>query len=75
MFYLDGIVLKRAWADQVCNVSVLVGIGVAEDGFRQVLGVVEGAKENKVGWSGFLRHLKKRGFGGVKLVISDACRD
>lgn len=71
--YLDGIVLKRTWADQVRNVSVLVAIGVAEDGYRQVLGVVEGAKEDKSGWSEFLRHLKKRGLGGVKLIISDAC--
>jgi putative transposase len=71
--YLDGIVLKRTWADQVRNISVLVAIGVAEDGYRQVLGVVEGAKEDKSGWSGFLRHLKKRGLTGVKLIISDAC--
>ena len=71
--YLDGIVLKRTWADQVRNVSVLVAIGVDADGYRQVLGVREGAKEDKAGWSGFLRHLKKRGLKGVELVISDAC--
>ena len=52
--------------------SVLVAIGVTDDGYRQVLGVVEGAKEDKSGWSGFLRHLKKRGLSGVKLIISDA---
>jgi putative transposase len=71
--YLDGIVLKRTWAGEVRNVSVLVAIGVAADGYRQVLGVAEGAKEDKAGWSGFLRHLKKRGLKDVKLVISDAC--
>ena len=71
--YLDGIVLKRTWADQVANVSVLVAIGVAADGYRQILGVCEGAKEDKSGWSGFLRHLKKRGLAGVRLFISDAC--
>lgn len=71
--YLDGIVLKRTWADQVRNVSVLVAIGVSDDGYRQVLGVVEGAKEDKAGWSDFLRHLKKRGLTRVKLIVSDAC--
>ena len=71
--YLDGIVLKRAWAEQVRNVSVLVAVGVTQGGFRQVLGVVEGAKEDKAGWSGFLRHLKERGLKDVKLIISDAC--
>lgn len=71
--YLDGIVLKRTWAGEVRNVSVLVAIGVASDGYRQVLGIAEGAKEDKAGWSGFLRHLKKRGLKDVQLVISDAC--
>ena len=71
--YLDGIVLKRTWGGEVRNISVLVAIGVSEDGFRQVLGVVEGAKEDKEGWSNFLRHLKKRGLKGVRLFISDAC--
>ena len=71
--YLDGIVLKRTWADQIRNVSVLVAIGVTEDGYRQVLGILEGAKEDKSGWSNFLRHLKKRGLADIKLVISDAC--
>ena len=71
--YLDGIVLKRSWAGEVRNVSVLVPIGVASDGYREVIGVAEGAKEDKAGWSGFLRHLKDRGLKGVRLIISDAC--
>jgi transposase-like protein len=71
--YLDGIVLKRTWAGEVRNVSVLVAIGLAADGYRQVLGVAEGTKADKAGWSGFMRHLKKRGLTDVKLIISDAC--
>ena len=71
--YLDGIVLKRSWAGEVRNVSVLVAIGVGTDGYRRVLGIAEGAKEDKSGWSGFLAHLKKRGLSGVELIISDAC--
>jgi transposase-like protein len=71
--YLDGIVLKRSWAGEVKNVSVLVAIGVDQDGYRRILGVQEGHKEDKAGWSGFLSHLKHRGLKGVRLVISDAC--
>lgn len=71
--YMDGIALKRSWGGEVKNVSVLVAIGVDSDGFREVLGVCEGAKEDKAGWSSFLRHLKKRGLSGVRLFISDAC--
>jgi len=71
--YLDGISLKRSWGGQVRNVSVLVAIGVATDGYREVLGIAEGAKEDKAGWQGFLRHLKSRGLCGVKQFTSDAC--
>ncbi len=71
--YLDGIVLKRSWAGEVRNVSVLVAIGVDSDGFREVLGVCEGAKEDEKGWGEFLSQLKQRGLTGVQLVISDKC--
>lgn len=71
--YLDGIVLKRSWAGEIKNVSVLVAIGVDQDGYRRILGVQEGHKEDKSGWGGFLQHLKQRGLTGVKLIISDAC--
>ncbi|MEO0461408.1 MAG: IS256 family transposase [Myxococcota bacterium] len=71
--YLDGIVLKRSWGGEVRNVSVLVAIGVAEDGFREILGVAEGAKEDHKGWSNFLRYLKRRGLRGSQLFITDKC--
>jgi putative transposase len=71
--FLDGIYLKRSWGGEVRNVAVLVAIGVGRDGYREVLGVAEGAKEDRVSWSNFLRHLKKRGLSGVRLFISDRC--
>jgi putative transposase len=71
--YLDGIVLKRSWAGEVRNVSLLVAISVNGEGYREILGIVEGAKEDKAGWSGFLKHLKDRGLKGVELIVSDAC--
>ena len=55
------------------NVSLLVAISVNDEGYREILGIVEGAKEDKAGWSGFLSHLKQRGLQGVELIISDAC--
>jgi putative transposase len=71
--YLDGVVLKRSWAGEVRNVSLLVAIGVSAEGYREILGICEGAKEDKAGWSAFLAHLKQRGLAGVQLVTSDAC--
>ncbi len=71
--YLDGIVLKRSWGGEVKNVSVLAAIGVDSDGYRRILGVSEGHKEDKAGWLGFLKELKERGLQGTRLFISDAC--
>ena len=71
--YLDGIVLKRSWAGEVRNISLLVAISVNSEGYREILGICEGAKEDKAGWSSFLKHLKERGLAGVQLIISDAC--
>jgi len=71
--YLDGIALKRSWGGEVRDVAVLVAVGVNQVGFRDILGVMEGAKEDKASWTKFLRHLKQRGLEGVQLIISDKC--
>jgi putative transposase len=71
--YLDGICLKRSWGGAVKNVSVLVAVGVNAEGYREIIGAAEGEKEDKAGWLGFLRHLKKRGLKGVRLIVSDKC--
>jgi transposase-like protein len=52
---------------------VLVAVGVDEEGYRDVLGVQEGAKEDKASWYGFLQHLKARGLKGTELFITDKC--
>ena len=69
--YIDGIYLKRNWGGEFENVSILVAIGVDEDGYREVIGAAEGMKEDKESWRSFLVWLKSRGLGGVKLVVGD----
>ena len=71
--FLDGLWLKRSWGGEVRNLAVLVALAVRADGQREILGVVEGAKEDAESWRSFLRHLKQRGLKGVQLVISDKC--
>jgi transposase-like protein len=44
---------------------LLVAIAVNAEGYREILGICEGAKEDKAGWSGLLSHLKERGLTGV----------
>ena len=63
--YLDGVVLKRSWAGEVRNIPVLVAIGVGTDGFRQILGVAEGEKEDLEGW--------RASCATLKIAASKAC--
>ena len=70
--YLDATYLHvRNSASQVCSMAVVVATGITADGSREVLGVDVGDSEDEVFWRGFLRSLKARGLGGVRLVISD----
>ena len=55
------------------NVSVLVAIGVAQTGYRQILAVSEGAKEDKASSTAFLREMRKRVLKGVQLFVSHKC--
>jgi putative transposase len=71
--YVDGIYLKRNWGGEFENVSILVAIGVNEDGYREVIGAAEGMKEDKTSWLSFLQWLKGRGLEGVRLIIGDKC--
>jgi len=71
--YLDGIYLKRNWGGEVENVSVLVALAVDSEGFREIIGACEGAKEDKESWLNFLRSLKARGLTGTQLFVGDKC--
>lgn len=71
--YVDGIYLKRNWGGEFENVSILVAIGVDEDGYREIIGAAEGMKEDGESWKNFLVWLKERGLDGVKLIVGDKC--
>lgn len=69
--YLDGIYLKRNWGGSYENVAILVAMAVNEDGQREVIGAVEGMKEDAASWKEFLKSLKERGLTGPQLFIGD----
>lgn len=71
--YVDGVYLKRSWDGEVQNVSILVAIGVNQDGCREIIGAAEGMKEDKESWHSFFVWLKERGLSGVRLIIGDKC--
>jgi len=71
--YVDGIYLRRNWGGSYENVSILVAIGVNEDGYREVLGAAEGMKEDTMSWLLFFQWLKGRGLSGIRLIVGDKC--
>ena len=70
--YLDATYIKARINHRIISRAVVVATGVTVNGDREVLGVDVGDSEDEVFWTAFLRGLKDRGLGGVRLVISDA---
>jgi transposase-like protein len=57
---------------RVISQAVLVVVGFASDGRREVLEWSVGNSESEENWGEVFRRLKDRGLSGVKLVVSDA---
>jgi putative transposase len=57
---------------RVVSRAFLWGMGVNENGEREVLGFMDWGGETEVAWETFLKGLKKRGLKGVELLVSDA---
>jgi putative transposase len=70
--FLDATYVKAHDGAHVVAKAIVVATGVAADGNREVLGLAVGDSEDKTFWTSFLRSLRARGLGGVRLVISDA---
>jgi putative transposase len=69
--FLDATYLKGRVEHQVVSRAVVVATGVSMEGHREVLGCAVGDSEDGAFWTSFLRSLRARGLGGVRLVISD----
>ena len=70
--FLDATYCKARVGHRIVSQAVVIAVGVAADGRREVLGFDVGDSENEGFWTSFLRSLKTRGLDGVKLVMSDA---
>jgi putative transposase len=72
--YLDATYVNVRDVDlgQVVSMAVVIATGITADGEREILGVDIGDSEDETFWTRFLRSMKDRGLGGVRLVISDA---
>lgn len=70
--FVDATYCKARVGRRVVSQAIVIAIGIAADGRRQVLGFQVGDTEAEPFWTEFFRDLKARGLSGVQLVISDA---
>ena len=70
--WLDATYVKCRREGRVASTAVVTAIGCDGGGWRRVLGVAVVDTESYDSWLGFLRRLRERGVGGVRLVVSDA---
>lgn len=70
--WLDATYLKARKDHRIVSRAVVVATGVNTDGYREVLDISVGDSEDEIFWTQFLRRLRDRGLGGVRLVVSDA---
>ena len=64
--------MKARVGGRVVSRAVVVATGVSAEGTREVLGIAIGDSEDAAFWTQFLESLRKRGLGGVQLVIGDS---
>jgi transposase-like protein len=70
--WLDATYLKVREGGRIVSVAAIIAVAVNTDGRREIIGLGLGPSEAETFWMEFLRGLRSRGLGGVKLVISDA---
>jgi putative transposase len=68
---VDAMVLKVREEGRVRARGALMAIGINEEGYREVLGLMLGDSESEASWSEFFRWLKSRGLHGLDVVVSD----
>lgn len=69
--WLDAKQLKVRDRGHVRSKALVVAYAVHESGHREVLGIDIGEVESEAFWVEFLRALRARGLGGVRLCVSD----
>ena len=68
---VDAMYIKVRRESGVQPTSLLMAVGVNEDGYREIIGLRVANSESKQSWLEMFRWLKDRGLDGVDLVVSD----
>jgi transposase-like protein len=70
--WLDATYLKVRQGGRIVPVAAIIAVAANTEGRREIIGLGIGPSEAETFWTEFLRSLKARGLGGVRLVISAA---
>jgi transposase-like protein len=70
--WLDATYVKVRDGGRIVSKAIVLAVGLAEDGKREVLGMKLGHAESEEFWTELIRSMLDRGLRGVKLVTSDA---
>ena len=69
---VDAMQVKVRRQQAVRSTTVMIAVGISEEGYREILGLNVGFSETGEGWRTFLSDLKTRGLSGVECITSDA---
>jgi len=67
--FCDGVYFEMRVARTIEKVSVLVVIGVTENGQKQVIGIQSGDKESATSWRETFKDLKRRGLDSRTVIL------
>ena len=74
VIFLDALVVKMRHDGRVENRAVYVGIGINEEGRKEVLGLWSSANEGAKFWLGVMTELRNRGLRDVYIVCTDGLK-
>ena len=69
---VDALVLRIREDGRIRSRAALIAVGVNDEGYREILGLMLGNSESESSWREFFAWLKQRGLSGVDIVVSDS---
>jgi len=69
---VDAMQVKVRRQQAVRSTTVMIAVGISEEGYREILGLKVGFSETGEGWRALFSDLKARGLSGVEMLTSDA---
>lgn len=69
---VDALVLRIREEGRVRSRAAMIAVGINEEGYREILGLMLGDSESEASWREFFAWLKNRGLRGVDVVVSDS---